>query len=142
VETSEVRKRVQRVIERARADAAARRARADQSDRTYTRFLEAVATPVFRQFANALQVEGYSFRVFTPASGLRLSSERSPDDYIELALEPAADPALVMVRINRARGSRVSTTELPLREGCAIDELTEEDVLDALARAIPPFVER
>jgi hypothetical protein len=142
MEISRVRKRLQRAIALARADAAARRARSDRAESSYARFLETIATPVFRQFANALQAEGYPFRVFTPASGLRLSSERSPGDGIELALEPATDPALVMVRVTRGRGSRISTTEVPLREGCAIDELTEEDVLDALARAIPPFVER
>jgi hypothetical protein len=80
--------------------------------------------------------------VFTPAGGLRLSSERSPEDFIELALESATQPALVLVRANRGRGSRLRTSEVPLREDRAIEELTETDVLEALLREIRPFVER
>jgi hypothetical protein len=142
MEISEVRKRVKSAIERARADAAARRVRVDEADRAYAAFLEGVAGPIFRQVANALQAEGYVYRVFTPAGGLRLSSERSPEDFIELALESATQPALVLVRANRGRGSRLRTSEVPLREDRAIEELTETDVLEALLREIRPFVER
>jgi hypothetical protein len=142
MEIADVRKRLRGAIDRARADASARRARTEQAGRDYAVFLSRVATPLFRQLANALQAEGYAFRVFTPADGLRLSSERSPDDFIELALEPGADPAIVLVRVKRGRGSRVMMTEMPLREGRGIDELNEEDVLDAILREIPPFVER
>ena len=142
METSEVRNRLRLAIDRARNEATARRARADQSARSFEAFVGRVATPVFKQFANALVVEGYSFRVFTPASGLRLASERSPEDFIELALDNYRDPPLVLARVNRGRGSRVSTREVPLGAGMAIDALSEEDVLQVLLREIPPFVER
>jgi hypothetical protein len=142
MEIADIRRRLRGAIEKGRENAAARRSRTDEAQRSYVRFLESVATPLFRQFANALQAEGYVFRVFTPAGGLRLSSERSTQDFIELALDTAGDPPAVVVRTSRGRGSRVQVTESPLREDRRIDELTEDDVLDALVREIPPFVDR
>ena len=79
MEISEVRRRLLVAIEKARRAAEERRARTDTAGRDYQQFLEQRATPVFQQLAGALKAEGYSFKVFTPASSIRLASDRSPD---------------------------------------------------------------
>ena len=142
METSEVRRRVRQAMEQARRASVERRMRADAAARAYDTFLLNVATPVFQMFANALKAEGYPFQVFTPAGGLRLMSERSSDDYIELVLDTTGDPPVVAARVNRGRGRRVLTTERPLRADRAVEHLTEEDVLELLLGEIEPFVER
>ena len=142
MEPSDVCRRVRQVIDQARKRTTARRMAADQASRAFESFLPNVATPVFKLFASVIKAEGYPFAVHTPAGGLRLASERKADDYIELALETALDPPAVVARINRGRGSRIITDERPVREGAAIDSLTEEDVLAFLLREIAPFLEK
>jgi hypothetical protein len=92
--------------------------------------------------ANALRAEGYNFTVFTPAGGVRLSSAKSGDDYLEFALDAAQPEPAVVLRVNRSRGRRVTQHERPLREHAPVDALTEEDVLQALLQELGPFVER
>jgi hypothetical protein len=142
MEISDVRRSLRQRIEQARRATAERRARADAAARVYEAFLTDVATPVFQMFANALRVEGYPFKLFTPAGGLRLMSDRSSDDFIELALDTTTDPPVVLARINRGRGSRLVTSERPIRPDAAIDEITDQDVLQFLLNEIEPFVGR
>jgi hypothetical protein len=142
MEISDIRRRLRQTIEGVRRATAERRARADAAAADYQVFLARIATPVFKMFANALTVEGYPFRVFTPANGLRLMSERSSDDYIELLLDTSTDPPVAAARINRGRGHRLVTTERSLREGVEVAAVTEADVIDFLFEEIPPFVER
>lgn len=141
LEISEVRKRLLQAVARARQDAAARRAEADAAERDYARFLDEVAGPVVRQFAGALKAEGYPFQIATPAGVVRLVSERSHEDFIEIALD-ASDRPVVVGRTSRGRGRRVVTEERPLGDRAAIAELGEEDVLAFLLAAIQPFVAR
>ena len=142
MEISDVRKQLLQAIDRAKRGAADRRTRADAAARSYEEFLEKVATPVFRMIASALKAEGHLFVVHTPAGGLRLASERSAEDYIELALDAAADPPAAIARVSRGRGHRVVSTEREIREKTAIERLTEEDVLEFLLAEIVPFVVR
>ncbi len=142
MEISDVRKRYRHAIEEARTKAVERRARADAANRAWPVFLAQIAAPVFRMVAGVLKAEGHPFTVFTPADGLRLMSDRSSDDFIELVLDPSVDPPAPLVRVNRGRGRRVVTAERPLREGTSIDRLTEEDVLEMLLEEIVPLVER
>jgi hypothetical protein len=93
-------------------------------------------------FASALTAEGYPYKVFTPAGALRLASERSRQDYIEIELDTSMSPPQVVGRSNRAHGARVITAERPVRDGAGVEELTETDVLDFLVAEIGPFVER
>jgi hypothetical protein len=142
MEPSDVRRRVRQVIDRARKRSAAHRTAADQAARAFEAFIPKVATPVFRLVAAVLKAEGYPFSVYTPAGGLRLASDRSADDYIELAFDATLDLPTVVARINRGRGSRLITDERPMREGVAVDALSEEDVLEFLRREIEPFLEK
>jgi hypothetical protein len=89
-----------------------------------------------------LRAEGFPFTVFTPTGGLRLASGRSPEDYIELALDTEGTRPTVILRVQRARGRRVLHSERPLRADAEVSELTEEDVLQALLDEIGPLVVR
>src|SRR5512141_769114 len=107
MEVSDIRRRVRTAIEAAKLRAAERRTRAAEATRDYEAFLEQRAIPVFHQFAAALVGEGHLFKVFTPAGTVRLSAERSPDEFIELGLDDTSDPPEVMLRTSRGRGRRM-----------------------------------
>ena len=142
IEISELRKRLRAAIDGSRREAASRRVRVDAASAAYSQFLERLAGPLVQMLANALRAEGHHFTVFTPGGGLRLSSAKSGDDYIEFSLDSAQAEPAVMLRVNRARGRRVLQHERPVRERTPVEELTEEDVLQALLEEIGPFVER
>ena len=142
MEVSDIRRRVRTAIEAARLRAAERRTRATEATRAYETFLDQRAVPVFHQFAAALVGEGHLFKVFTPAGTVRLAAERSPDEFIELALDDTVDPPEVVMRTSRGRGRRMVEKVEPLKDRTAVGALTDEDVLDFLVKEIVPFVER
>jgi hypothetical protein len=141
MEVSEVRRRVSETIERARRTAADRRARADEAARDYATFLDAVAVPLVRQLANVLKAAGYPFGVFTPSGSVRLASERSSEDYIELALDSSGDEPAIVGRTRRTRGRHVIDSERPVGGG-AVRTMTEEQVLAFFLKELEPFVEK
>jgi len=140
VEVSHVNNRLKIATEQARTRAQARRHRAAEAERAYGAFLEQVATPVTRQMANALKVAGLGFTVATPEGGLRLSSERGRDDFIEFALDTSGHEPQVVGRVRATRGSRTSDETMPVKAATAPEDLTEEDVLDFLLRALEPWL--
>ena len=141
MEVSDVRKQVLATIERAKRREAERRARSDEAARAYPVFLERIAVPLFRQVANILKAERYAFSVFTPTDGVRLMSDRSADDFIELSLDTTGEKPVVVGHVTRGRGGRVLESERPIGSA-SISELTEDDVLAFLMKEIEPFVER
>lgn len=142
MEAGEVQKRLRAALAEARRTAAARRARSDDAVRHYEVFLETRAVPVARQVAAALTGEGHPFKVMTPSGSVRISPERSPDEFIELALDTSYDPPQVVGHVVRGRGRRTVETEVPLRERTPIQDITEEQVLDFLLRQAVLFVQR
>ena len=142
MEVPEVRRRLRGAIEAARAQAAARRHRADTASQEFDAFLSERATPVFRTFAEALAAEGHLFKLHTPAGSIRLASQKSPDDFIEIVLDGDADPPQALGRVSRGRGRRNISSERPVRRGTAVADLNDEDVLAFLLEEIVPFVER
>jgi hypothetical protein len=142
MEVSEVRRRLRAAVEDARREAAERRVRTDAASRAYEEFLGQRAVPLFHQFAAALTGEGHLFNVFTPAASVRLASERSHEEFIELALDDASDPPTVVGRTSRGRGRRMISSERPVRDGIAIADLTEEDVLAFLLAEITSLIDR
>lgn len=140
MEVSEVRRRLRAAIEKARQAAAERRARNDAAARDYDVFLADRATPIFHQFAAALSGEGQAFKVFTPAGSIRLAAERSPEEFIELALDDSSDPPVVLGRATRGRGRRTLSVERAIGGGAPVADLTEEDVLAFLLEEIAGFL--
>jgi hypothetical protein len=142
MEVSQVNKRVRSAIEDAKAKAQARRNVSASADKAYATFLDTVATPIARQVANALKVAGVAFTLGTPGGGLRLAADRGRDDYIEFLLDTSGDLPQAAGRVSVTRGSRTLDETRPIKPGTAIEELTEEDVLEFLVTALEPWLER
>lgn len=142
LETGEVRKRLLHTIEQARRNAATRRADVERARSGFDDFLANVAAPLFLQFAAALKAEGFSFQVFTPANVVRLVSDRSGDDALEVALDTTGPRIAVVGRSTYSAGKRVIETEDVLYDGPDVASLEDEPVLRFLLERIVPFVER
>jgi hypothetical protein len=141
MEISEVRNRLTQTIDRARRAAAERRRRNDDGARAFDAFLADVAVPLFKQIANVLKIEGYPFTVFTPSGGVRLMSDRSADDYVEMTLDASGDAPRVVARISRSRGRRVVDAERTVAGGDPAS-ISDRDLLAFVLEALEPFVER
>jgi len=137
MEISDVRKRILGTIERARQRAAERRARADEAARAYSTFLDGVAVPIFKQVANVLRAEGYPFSVSTPSGSVRLMSDRTAEDFVEIALDTTGDMPSVMGHASRARGRRVIESERAVGDPAHLDE---NDVLEFLTKELEAFL--
>ncbi len=142
MEVSDVRKRVKEVIDQAKRAMAERRTLVDEATREYQVFLDRIATPLFRQIGNVLRAEGHPFTVSTPGSSVRLVSDRSERDYIDLALDTSDRRPQVVIHASRSRGRRVTESEAPIGSGGPVRDLTEDDVLDAVMKELEPLVER
>ncbi len=142
METSDVRKRIKDSLERAKKLAAERRARNTDDSATYEVFLQSAAVPVFQQAASALKAEGYPFVVHTPAGSVRLASEHSSHDFIDLRLDTLGARPQVLLRVERLKGRETTSHARPWQPGASVNQLTEQDVLDAIAEGIEVLVER
>jgi hypothetical protein len=142
METSVVRKRIVDVIAARRHDAAERRKRNAEAGAAYDRFLEAVATPMMRQVADVLKAERVPFAVQTPAGAVRLVSERAASDFLEVRLDTSGERPQVVVHTERVLGREQFVDAQPIRPGVLVSALTEQDLVDAIADAIGPLVER
>ena len=142
METSDVRKRIKDSLDRAKKLAAERRARNTEGSATYGVFLQNAAVPVFQQAASALKAEGYPFTVNTPAGSVRLVSDHSSHDFIDLRLDTTAARPQVLIRVERMKGRETTSEERTLKPGADVTALTEQDVLDAIADGIVVLVER
>jgi hypothetical protein len=142
MEVSDVRRRLRGAIEEARRRSAERRARADEASRTWERILPEIAAPAFHTLAGALVGEGHRFKVTTPGEAVRLSPERSAEEFVELSLDSQRDAPALMLRSTRGRGRRMVSSERIVREGPQIEGLTQEDLVDVLLDELIPFIER
>ncbi len=106
-------------------------------------FLSDIAVPVVRQAAAVLNGSGYAFIVHTPAVGVRLAAEKSPDTFLELELDTSGDRPEVIgrVSVSRARHGQV-VEERPIAPGTAVDALSDEEVSAFLVGEIPKLVTR
>lgn len=129
-------------MERSKSRAQQRRQRTADAEQGYRQFLDLVATPVARQVCQALKAEGFPFTVFTPTSGLRLSSDHGRDDYVELALDTTSEHPQVVGRVSRVRGSRTLTSERVIKPDAAPSDISEEEVLAYFVDALEPWLER
>jgi hypothetical protein len=141
MESSEVRRHLRELLERARRAATERRQKADAANRDFPVFLEKVAAPIVRQVAGALKAEGYPFAVFTPGGSVKLASERNAQDFIEIVLDTAGEEPIVAARVSRTRGRRVVEEERPIARG-PVQDITEAQVLAFLTEALQPLLEK
>jgi len=141
MEISDVRRRIQQTIERARREAADRRVRNDEASRAYSEFLEHTAVPLMQQIAQVLKVENYPFTIFTPSGSVRLMSDRSSQDFVEIVLDTSGAAPRVVVHSSRGRGRRVDESERVVGSGDPAS-VTQEELLAFLLTELEPFVER
>ena len=142
METADIQKRVRRMIEESQRAAAERRTRAASAERDGTSVLTETVTPVMKTIAAALKAEGYPFRVLTPVGSVRLVSEASAEDFVELMLDTRRDPPALVGRVSHGWGRRVLVEEQVVREDAAIAGLTEDDALEFALGQLRRFVER
>jgi hypothetical protein len=142
MEVSDVRRRLRTAIEGAKLRAAERRTRSDEATKAYEAVLETVAVPAFHTVVNALVGEGYRFKVTTPGTAVRMSPERSAEEFIEMSLDTDSDLPAVMLRSSRGRGRRAVTSERVLCDGDKVPSLSDEDIVTALLDELLPFIER
>ena len=142
MEVSEIRRRLRTAIDEAKRRSAEHRVRADEASKAWDGVLETTAIPATHTLASALAAEGHRFKVLTPGGSVRLSLERSAEEFIELALDTARDEPAVMVRSTRGRGRRMVSSERVAREGKAVAAMTQEDVVGVLLEELVPFIER
>src|SRR5436190_9899783 len=141
MEVSDVRRSIRDTIERGRRRAAERRVRTDEAARAFGRFLDDIAVPLFKQIANVLKIEGYPFTVFTPSGGVRLMSDRSADDFVEITLDTSDDAPRAIARISRSRGRRAVDAERTIAGGDPA-VIGDEELLAFMTEVLEPFVEK
>jgi hypothetical protein len=137
---ADVRRMFRARLEEARRETEARRVDVDRAAKDYDNFLNQAAIPAFRMVASVLSAEGYPFKVFTPAGGVRMASTTSREDYFEVELDADSTPPQVIARANRSRGGRITTVENALKPGIPISDLREEDIVDFVLGEIARFV--
>lgn len=142
MDVSDLRKRILRALDDARAGAALRRSEADEAQRAYATFLEQIAVPLLRQAQGILKAEHQAFTVHAPAGSARLASDGSAETFLEFVLGTAHDRPTVIGRVSRARGrQRVVVDERPLADK-SIADLTDEDVAGFLVEELPGLISR
>jgi hypothetical protein len=142
IDTGEIRKRLRLTIDRTRKAAAAQRAESDAAAGSFAPFVERTAAPVFRGLVQALRSEGYLFSLETPADAIRITSDRSAGDYIEITVDANRRPVALVARTAYTRGRRSFEQEHLVREGADFDAVTDEQLLELMLTLLEPFVER
>jgi hypothetical protein len=142
MEISDVRRRITDTIARATRDAVERRRQNAEAEEAFARFLENTAVPIFKQAAGVLKAEGHGFLVNTPSGSVQLASDRAPANSITLWLDTSGRTPQVVTSLRRAKGRETIEEDRPVRPGVLVEHLTEQDVLDLLADALGPFVEK
>ena len=142
MEIVQIRRLVQARLADIKRAAAERREKVAAAERAYGTFLASVATPTINAVAQSLSAEGYPYRVTTPGSAVRMSSDRSSRAYLEVRLDTAGAVPQLIAEVGRERGSRVSADERPICQGLAVEAITDEDLLAAILDAMAELIER
>ena len=142
MDVSDLRKRILRALDDARKDAATRRQVVDAAA-AYEAFLTNTAVPLVRQAVLVLRAEGHAFTANTPAGTVRLTSDTSPQTFIEFELDASGPDPQVVGRVSHARSRQgVVVEERPIAPGTALSDLTDDDVAKFLVTEIPKLVSR
>jgi hypothetical protein len=137
---ADLRRRVRQAIQDAKRQGAARRDARDAASAAWAAAVADVVEPSATVFAAALTGEGLPFRLETPRGTVRLVSERSADDYIEIALEDSDDreSPVVIGRSVLGRG-RQGVTVVEESLGAPAD-LSDDRVTAFYLTAIAPWI--
>lgn len=141
-DVGEVRKQLKHAIDAHKKANVSRRAESDQASKQFDAWIQLVGEPLCREFTSALRGEGYQFRLQTPQGVARISSERSPDDFLELAFDSRRTPVALVLSRSYTRGSKTFTDERVLCEGARIEDVEPQVLLSALVEDILPLIER
>jgi hypothetical protein len=143
MDVSDLRKRIIRALDDARKDATLRRQEVDAASTAFEAFLETTAVPLVRQAVSVLRAEGHQFTVNTPAGGVRLASEASPQTFLEFELDVSGARPQVVGRVSVARGRQgVIVEERPIATGKSLTDLGDDDVAKFLVAEIPKLIVR
>jgi len=143
MEPSALRKRVKEAIDGARQAATARRVAGDAAERAWRAARETVVVPTWQQTVQVLRSEGYLLQVSTPSDTVRVSTEKNPQDGVELALETGSQGPFLLQRVTTTRGREVTSDERVAVAGTeTIAALNEEQAVALLLSALAPFFER
>ena len=139
-ELTDLRRRVRQAIQDAKRRAGDRRTARDEASKAWATAVAEVVEPEATVMAAALTGEGLPFRLETPRGTIRLVSERSADDYIEIVLDDSdeRDVPEVIGRSVMGRGRQsVTVIEEPL--GAPAD-LTPDRISAFFLDAIAPWI--
>ena len=90
--------------------------------------------------ANVLRAEGVPFEAQTPASAVRLVSDRSRDDVIEMMLDTTTDPPQPSSSPRAPAAAASSRPNGLVKDRAPIDKLTEDEVIDGLIEELRPWL--
>jgi hypothetical protein len=143
METGDLRKRILFALDAARKDSTDRRRVVDEATRAYETFLADIATPLVIQAASTLCAEKMRFVADTPAGSVRLSSEASPQTFLEFQLDTSGARPQVIGRVSVTRGRQgLIVEERPVAADKDVAEISEDDVAKFLVAEIPKLVLR
>ena len=140
MDTGDLRKRILFALDAARKDSSDRRRVVDEATKAYESFLSTIAVPMVKQAASVLCAEKQRFVADTPAGSVRLSSESSPQTFLELELDTTISQPQVIGRVSITRGRQgLVVEERPIADK-SVAELAEDDVAKFLVAEIPKLV--
>lgn len=140
MDTGDLRKRILFALDAARKDSSDRRRLVDDAGKAYETFLANIAVPMIKQAASVLCAEKQRFVADTPAGSVRLSSESSPQTFLEFELDTTGSQPHVIGRVSVTRGRQgLVVEERPIADK-PIAELEEDDVAKFLIAEIPKLV--
>lgn len=142
LEMVEVQRRLTHRLAELQRGAAERRGEAARAREAFERVLDTEIAPTVRQLAQVLKAQGFHFSVQTPAGAVRMVTERSADDFLEITLDVTRRPPAVLARVQYTRGRRLLEDERAVAEGEVIGALEAERVLQVLLDLLEPFVEK
>jgi hypothetical protein len=143
MDIGELRRRIGLELALAKREAGERRTAVDEAQAAYVQLIGAVAAPLVRQVATVLRADGHQFTAFTPADSVRLVSDRSSNEFVEIDLDASAHPPRVVGRTSLERGGKgVVVDERPVAGSKRLNEITEEDVVRFLLPEIRRLIVR
>jgi hypothetical protein len=143
MDTGELRRQILHALDAARKDASERRGVVDDAGRAYEKFLAEIAVPLVKQAAQVLCAEKQRFVADTPAGSVRLSSETSPQTFLEFQLDSSGARPQVIGRVSLARGRQgLVVEERPIVPDKSVADLAEDDVARFLVAEIPKLFAR